>query len=110
MASWPLSRRFSLLQKNVLDTRRWDSREELRLAIVTWIETTCNRTGSSTSVGCLRLGDEPRDFGVCIQLTGDDRSAGLTDFEAPLRSAPQSTETVTPWTTPAKKCPVAITP
>jgi transposase InsO family protein len=30
---------FSLLQKNVLDTRRWDTREELRLAIVTWIET-----------------------------------------------------------------------
>lgn len=30
---------FSLLQKNVLDTRRWDSREDLRLAIVTWIET-----------------------------------------------------------------------
>ena len=30
---------FSLLQKNVLDTRRWETREELRLAIVTWIET-----------------------------------------------------------------------
>ena len=28
---------FSLLQKNVLDTRRWEIREELRLAIVTWI-------------------------------------------------------------------------
>jgi putative transposase len=24
---------FSLLQKNVLDTRRWETREELRLAI-----------------------------------------------------------------------------
>jgi transposase InsO family protein len=34
---------FSLLQKNVLDTRRWDTREELRLAIVTWIETKYNR-------------------------------------------------------------------
>jgi transposase InsO family protein len=30
---------FSLPQKNVLDTRRWETREELRLAIVTWIET-----------------------------------------------------------------------
>ena len=30
---------FSLLQKNVLDTRRWETREDLRLAIVTWIET-----------------------------------------------------------------------
>jgi putative transposase len=28
----------SLLQKNVLDTRRWETKEELRLAIVTWIE------------------------------------------------------------------------
>jgi putative transposase len=28
---------FSLLQKNVLDCRRWDTREQLRIAIVTWI-------------------------------------------------------------------------
>ena len=34
---------FSLLQKNVLDTRRWETREELRLAIVTWIETKYRR-------------------------------------------------------------------
>jgi putative transposase len=34
---------FSLLQKNVLDTRTWSTREELRLAIVTWIETKYNR-------------------------------------------------------------------
>jgi len=34
---------FSLLQKNVLDTKRWETREELRLAIVTWIETRYNR-------------------------------------------------------------------
>ena len=29
---------FSLLQKNVLDRQRWTSREQLRLAIVVWIE------------------------------------------------------------------------
>lgn len=29
---------FSLLQKNVLDRKRWTTREELRLAIITWIE------------------------------------------------------------------------
>jgi predicted XRE-type DNA-binding protein len=29
---------FSLLQKNVLNRRRWATREQLRLAIVTWIE------------------------------------------------------------------------
>ena len=34
---------FSLLQKNVLDTQRWKTREELRLAIATWIERTYNR-------------------------------------------------------------------
>lgn len=29
---------FSLLQKNVLDRRQWATRQELRIAIVTWIE------------------------------------------------------------------------
>ena len=33
----------SLLQKNVLDTRRWPTRQQLRLPIVVWIETTYNR-------------------------------------------------------------------
>jgi hypothetical protein len=34
---------FSLLQKNVLNRKRWDTREELHLAIVTWIERTYHR-------------------------------------------------------------------
>ena len=34
---------FSLLQKNVLNRRRWATREELRIAIVTWIERTYHR-------------------------------------------------------------------
>ena len=34
---------FALLQKNVLNTRRWETRDELRLAIVTWIETKYHR-------------------------------------------------------------------
>lgn len=34
---------FSLLQKNVLDRRSWNTREELRIAIVTWIERTYHR-------------------------------------------------------------------
>ncbi|BBX85556.1 hypothetical protein [Mycolicibacterium aubagnense] len=33
---------FSLLQKNVLDRRRWDTRTT-RIAIVTWIERTYHR-------------------------------------------------------------------
>ena len=44
---------FSLLQKNILDTRRWDSREELRLAIVTWIETKYNRRRRQRALGRL---------------------------------------------------------
>lgn len=34
---------FSLLQKNVLNRRRWVTRDELRIAIVTWIERTYHR-------------------------------------------------------------------
>lgn len=34
---------FALLQKNVLDRQRWATREELRIAIVTWIERTYHR-------------------------------------------------------------------
>ena len=34
---------FSLLQKNVLDRRTWATREDLRIAIVTWIERTYHR-------------------------------------------------------------------
>ena len=34
---------FALLQKNVLNTRRWATRQQLRLAIVTWIEATYHR-------------------------------------------------------------------
>ncbi len=36
---------FALLQKNVLNCKRWESRQGLRLAIITWIERTyhCRR-------------------------------------------------------------------
>lgn len=34
---------FALLQHNVLDRRRWDTRDELRSAIVTLIERTYSR-------------------------------------------------------------------
>lgn len=34
---------FSLLQKNALDRKRWRTREELRIAIITWIERTYHR-------------------------------------------------------------------
>jgi putative transposase len=44
---------FSLLQKNMLDTRRWEIREELRLAIVSWIETKYNRRRRQRALGKL---------------------------------------------------------
>ena len=34
---------FALLQRNVLDRRAWQTRDELRIAIVTWIERTYHR-------------------------------------------------------------------
>jgi len=44
---------FSLLQKNVLDTKRWETREELRLAIVVWIETKYNLRRRQRALGKL---------------------------------------------------------
>ena len=44
---------FSLLQKNVLDTRSWATREELRVAIVTWIERTYHRRRRQATLGKL---------------------------------------------------------
>jgi putative transposase len=44
---------FALLQKNVLDRQRWTSREELRVAIVTWIERTYHRRRRQRGLGRL---------------------------------------------------------
>jgi putative transposase len=44
---------FALLQKNVLNRRRWQTREQLRLAIVTWIETTYHRRRRQDRLGRL---------------------------------------------------------
>jgi len=44
---------FSLLQKNVLDTQRWETREKLRLAIVVWIQTNYNRRRRQRALGRL---------------------------------------------------------
>ena len=44
---------FSLLQKNVLNARRWDTRDQLRLAIVTWTERTYHRRRRQRALGKL---------------------------------------------------------
>lgn len=44
---------FALLQRNVLDRQRWQTREELRLAIVVWIERTYHRRRRQRALGKL---------------------------------------------------------
>ena len=54
---------FSLLQKNVLNRRRWNTREELRLAIVVWIEKSYHRRRRQDSLGRLT----PIEFETMLQ-------------------------------------------
>jgi len=42
---------FALLQKNVLNRRRWATRQELRLAIIAWIERTYHRRRRQDRLG-----------------------------------------------------------
>jgi putative transposase len=44
---------FALLQKNVLDRQRWASRDQLRMAIITWIERTYHRRRRQRRLGRL---------------------------------------------------------
>lgn len=44
---------FALLQKNVLNRQRWQTRDELRLAIVIWIESTYHRRRRQRALGRL---------------------------------------------------------
>ena len=44
---------FALLQKNVLDRRAWATREELRIAVVTWTERTYHRRRRQARLGRL---------------------------------------------------------
>ncbi|WP_396415553.1 IS3 family transposase [Kocuria sp. p3-SID1428] len=44
---------FALLQKNVLDRKRWRTRDDLRIAIVTWIERKYHRRRRQARLGRL---------------------------------------------------------
>jgi transposase InsO family protein len=44
---------FALLHNNVLDRQRWETRDELRIAIVTWIERTYHRRRRQAALGRL---------------------------------------------------------
>ena len=60
---------FALLQKNVLDRQSWATRQELRTAIVTWIERTYHRRRRQRALGKLT----PIEF----EMIYTDRSRGL---------------------------------
>ena len=44
---------FGLLQNNVLDRQRWTTRQQLRIAIITWIERTYHRRRRQPRLGRL---------------------------------------------------------
>lgn len=56
---------FALLQKNVLDRRTWASRDELRLAIVSWIEGKYHRKRRQRRLGKLT----PLEFELIMKPT-----------------------------------------
>lgn len=56
---------FALLQKNVPDRRTWTTREQLRIAIVTWIERTYHRRRRQAAPGRLT----PIEFEVIMNRT-----------------------------------------
>ena len=58
---------FALLQKNVLNTRRWDTRDQLRIAIVTWIERTYHRRRRQDRLGRLT----PIEYEITMTLTAN---------------------------------------
>ena len=58
---------FALLQKNVLNRRRWETRDELRIAIVSWIERTYHRRRRQERLGRLT----PIEFELIMTKAAD---------------------------------------
>ena len=58
---------FSLLQKNVLNRQTWDTREQLRIAILTWIERTYHRRRRQAALGRLT----PIEFEIIMTPAAD---------------------------------------
>ena len=65
---------FSLQQKNVLNRQRWDTRENLRLAIVIWIERTYHRRRRQEGLGRLT----PVEFEMSHTTTPQTARAALS--------------------------------
>jgi transposase InsO family protein len=62
---------FSLLQKNVLDRQGWESRQELRLAIISWIEGKYHRKRRQRALGKLT----PIEYEVIMQPAAQREAA-----------------------------------
>jgi putative transposase len=58
---------FALLQKNVLNRKRWSTRDELRIAIVTWVERTYHRRRRQDRLGRLT----PIEFELIMSKAAD---------------------------------------
>jgi putative transposase len=76
----PIGRFFSLLQKNVLNRRSWNTREHMRIAIETWIERTYHRRRRQVAIGRLT----PVEYEL-IMTTTATRAAKLK--LSPVRAA-----------------------
>ena len=59
---------FSLLQKNVLNRQTWNTREQLRIAILTWIERTYHRRRRQAALGRLT----PIEFELIMNQVADE--------------------------------------
>ncbi len=85
---------FALLQKNVLDPRTWAARQELRIAIVTWIERTYHRRRRQkrlarlTPVECETIVTPPAALAASTPLSPDHAAVpGQGDVPIPVGTA-----------------------
>ena len=80
---------FALLQKNVLDRKFWTTREDLRIAIVTWIERTYHRRRRQDRLGRLT----PIEFEAIMTTAVDLAAYPLS----PIRAAVPFFGKYPPW-------------
>src|SRR5665648_1095276 len=75
---------FALLQKNVLNRQRWATRDQLRLAIVTWIERTYHRRRRQRALGKLT----PTEYEMIYNTTAHPARDPLTESDNQIVSSP----------------------
>jgi len=80
---------FALLQRNVLDRRRWTTREELRLAIVNWIERTYHRRRRQRALGKLTPIEFETVHEVAHAASGRSTSRVNRSGGSPVRGLPR---------------------